>query len=135
MVFCLGSIITTLNVLRKTFWPSFGNKIKKNGQRGFKVWVKANYSAIWYHLYNLKNVKTPMEECYFYKSNTPPWVFFTFFWILQMVPKSTMHHIWNNCKLTKWFRNSRNKAILKKPSKLTKTYMSGVLFSASLYSD
>ena len=25
--------------------------------------------AIWYHLYNLKNVK----------SNTPPWVFFTFF--------------------------------------------------------
>ena len=22
--------------------------------------------AIWNHLYNLKNVKTPMEECYFY---------------------------------------------------------------------
>ena len=22
-------------------------------------------SAIWYHLYNLKNWKTPMEECYF----------------------------------------------------------------------
>ena len=21
--------------------------------------------AIWYHLHNLKNVKTPMEECYF----------------------------------------------------------------------
>ena len=21
--------------------------------------------AIWYHLYNLKNVKAPMEECYF----------------------------------------------------------------------
>ena len=22
--------------------------------------------AIWYHLYNLKNVKTPMKECYFF---------------------------------------------------------------------
>ena len=24
------------------------------------------FCAIWYHLYNLKNVKTPMVECYFY---------------------------------------------------------------------
>ena len=43
----------------------------------------------WYHSYNLKNVKnTPgvlllvklqAVACNFTKSNTPPWVFFTFF--------------------------------------------------------
>ena len=44
---------------------------------------------IWYHLYNLKNVKNThggvlllaklqAEACNFTKSNTPPWVFFTF---------------------------------------------------------
>ena len=32
-----------------------------------------------YHLYNLKNVKnTHGEVLLFNKSNTPPWVFFTF---------------------------------------------------------
>ena len=40
--------------------------------------------GIWYHLYNLKNVKNTHEgvlllACNFTKSNTPPWVFFTFF--------------------------------------------------------
>ena len=30
--------------------------------------------TISYHLHNLKDVKTPMEECFF-----PPWVFFMFF--------------------------------------------------------
>ena len=45
--------------------------------------------AIWYHLYNLKNVKNIdgrvlllvklLKACNFTKSNTPPWVFFTFF--------------------------------------------------------
>ena len=39
--------------------------------------------AIWYHLYNLKNVKNThggvLKACNFTKSNTPPWVFFTFF--------------------------------------------------------
>ena len=42
--------------------------------------------AIWYHLYNLKNVKTTHGgmallvklQAYFTKSNTPLWVFFTF---------------------------------------------------------
>ena len=32
--------------------------------------------TVWHDLYNLRNVKTPMEEC---KNNTPPWVFFAFF--------------------------------------------------------
>ena len=46
--------------------------------------------AIWYHLYNLKNVenthggvlilvKLQAEACNFTKINTPPWLFFTFF--------------------------------------------------------
>ena len=46
--------------------------------------------AIWYHLYNLKNVKSTYggvlllvklqaSACNFTKSNTPRWVFFTFF--------------------------------------------------------
>ena len=36
--------------------------------------------AIWYHLYNLKNVKKSMKlkTCNFTKSNTPPWVFSRF---------------------------------------------------------
>ena len=45
--------------------------------------------AIWYHLYNLKNlknthgevllsVKLQTEVCNFTKSNSPPWVFLTF---------------------------------------------------------
>ena len=46
--------------------------------------------AIWYHLYNLKNlkntyggvlilVKLQASACTFTKINTPPWVFFMFF--------------------------------------------------------
>ena len=46
--------------------------------------------AIWYHLYNFKNVKSADGEVLllvklhakgrnFTKSNTPPWLFFTFF--------------------------------------------------------
>ena len=46
--------------------------------------------AIWYHLYNLKSVKNThggvllsvklhAEACNFTESNTPLWVFFTFF--------------------------------------------------------
>ena len=34
----------------------------------FKVYQV--FCAIWYHLYNLKNVKTPMDECLFSKSYT-----------------------------------------------------------------
>ena len=45
--------------------------------------------TIWYHLYNLKNVKNShggmlilvmlqASACNFTKTNTPPWMFFTF---------------------------------------------------------
>ena len=50
------------------------------------------------HLKNLKNVKKPMVALYFYetcnftKSNTPPWVFFTYF-KLQIIPNRAMHGI------------------------------------------
>ena len=44
------------------------------------------FRAIWYHLYNLKSVKNPpwksvtfSKVAGFTKSNTPLWVFFTFF--------------------------------------------------------
>ena len=44
------------------------------------------FCALWYHLYNLKNVKNTHEGvllCNFTKSNTPPKVFFTFFELYQ----------------------------------------------------
>ena len=52
----------------------------------------------WYHLYNLKNmentqggllllVKLEVSACSFTKSNTPLWKFFTFFLMIQVVPK------------------------------------------------
>ena len=63
-------------------------------------WITKGYvilCAIWYHLHNLKNVKNIHERvlllvklqalaCYFTKSITLPWMFFTFF------------------KLYKWYR-------------------------------
>ena len=53
--------------------------------------------AIWYHLYNLKNlkkthggklllVKFQAEACNFLKNNRPPWVFFTFSKSHKMIP-------------------------------------------------
>ena len=57
---------------------------------------------IWYHLYdknNVKNthrgvwflVKLQAEACNFTKSNTPPWVFLTFFYIAQMLSNRAKH--------------------------------------------
>ena len=59
------------------------------------------FCAIWYHLYNLKNVKNihggvfilinlQASACNFTESNTAPWVFFTFF------------------KLYKWYQIARS---------------------------
>ena len=47
--------------------------------------LKGMLCKIWYHLYNLKNVENTnrgvlfLKACNFTKSNTPQWVFFTFF--------------------------------------------------------
>ena len=48
--------------------------------------------AIWYHLYNLKNVKNTHGGVLllFTKGSTPPWVFYTFF------------------KLYKWYQIAQN---------------------------
>ena len=67
------------------------------------------YEMIWaicYHFYNLKNVSNTHEgvlllvklqnsACKFIKSNTPPWMFFTFFYIVQVVPKRAKHLKWS----------------------------------------
>ena len=47
--------------------------------------------AIWYHLYNFKNVKNTHGRMSLYnKSNTPP----SHFYIVEMVPIRAKHHIW-----------------------------------------
>ena len=40
--------------------------------------------AIWYHLYNLKNVKNTQGEVLLLVSKTPSWVFFTFFKLYKL---------------------------------------------------
>ena len=56
--------------------------------------------AIWFHLYDLKNVKNThggvlllvkLQAEASLKSNIPPWVFFTFL-IVQMVPNCAKRH-------------------------------------------
>ena len=62
--------------------------------------------AIWYHLYDLKNVKNThggelllvklqAAACNYTKGNTPPWVFFTFFELYkwyQIAQHITFYH-------------------------------------------
>ena len=54
------------------------------------------FCAIWYHLYNLKNVKNiyggVLQACNFPKSNTPMGVFQGFV-IAQVIPNHATHHI------------------------------------------
>ena len=70
--------------------------------------------AIWYHLYNFKNlkrthrrvlllVKLHKDICNFSKSNTHPWVFSTFSYIVvKMVPNCAKRHIWTDF----WYERS-----------------------------
>ena len=66
------------------------------------------FCAIWYHFVQFrKREKHPwrnvtfggmlllgtLKACNFTKSNTPPWVFFTFFKLYKMVPNRATHHI------------------------------------------
>ena len=47
---------------------SYDIEVEKLTAENGKIKVKKRYvmfRAIWYYLYNLKNVKTSMEECYF----------------------------------------------------------------------
>ena len=62
--------------------------------------------AVWYHLYNLKNmkithgrvlllVKLQALACSFAKGNTPVWVFFTFFKLYKWYQIAQKRHIRN----------------------------------------
>ena len=62
---------------------------------------------ICYHLYHLKNVTNTIEECYlacnFTKSNTPPWVFLTFFKLYkwyQIAQSLMVKFDWKNTRET-----------------------------------
>ena len=85
--------------------------------------------AIWYHFYNLKTVKNTYggvlllikllaSACNFTKSNTPPWLFFTFFklykWYKIAKGITYIHHKLINIKrflivtcffFSQWFSN------------------------------
>ena len=61
------------------------------------------HCAIWYHLYNLKHVKNTHGgvlllvkfkalACNFTKSNTPPWVFLTFFKLYKWYQMPQRHN-------------------------------------------
>ena len=76
--------------------------------------------AIWHHLCDLKNVEiTHAEACNITKSNTPPWVFFTFFklqkWyqIAQSVSVETSFSLFRYHKLKVLFYiiNTRNELV------------------------
>ena len=87
-----------------------GEKVAAIASKGFWSSRWSSYvmlCAIWYHLYNFKNVKSthggvlPFVKlqgwvCYFNKSNTPLWVFFTFlkFYKWYQIPQSASY--WNH---------------------------------------
>ena len=87
-------------MVRCAIWYNLYNlKYVKNTHGGVLILVKLQY-----HLYNLKNmknthrgvlilVKLQSSVCNFTKINSRPWMFFTFFKIVQMVPDRSMHHI------------------------------------------
>ena len=80
------------------------------------LWKCVRYSyemlcTIWYHLYNLKNVKKShgrvllLKVCSFTKSSTPPWVFFMIFKLYkwyQIAQRITNVFLWKNAFLSTW---------------------------------
>ena len=67
----------------------FRNNVLRRSLLLYEIYVNKIYvmrCAIWYHLYNFKNMKIThggvlilVKACSFTKINTPPWVIFTFF--------------------------------------------------------
>ena len=77
-----------VNVIR-IFYMTWEIKWTVTSFRCYRLFVM--FCVLWYHLFNFKNVKYTHEgvlllvklyanllKLYFTKSNTPPWVFFTF---------------------------------------------------------
>ena len=50
------------------------------------------FCAVWYQLYNLRNVKHPWRSVTFSKSNTPSWIFFTFLNCANITKSRTASH-------------------------------------------
>ena len=53
------------------------------------------FCGIWYHFYNLKNMKNTHEGVFLTKNSTPPWVVFTFY------------------KLYKWYQTAQRITVCK----------------------
>ena len=81
-------------------------------KRILQVYLNVVCCAIWYHSYNLKNVKNnhggvltlvklQALACNFTKVNTPPWVFFTFFELYEwyQIAKRTTNSIFCSYKI------------------------------------
>ena len=76
--------------------------------------------AIWYHLYNLKNVKSThvgvllLEACKFTNSSHPPWAFFMFFKLYKCYQiMQRIAYMTDDDKLYFWMCNWRqNKKVL-----------------------
>ena len=64
------------------------------------------FCAIWYHLYNLKNLKNShggvLLLVNFTKSNTPPWVFFTFLKLYKwyQIAQSVTYYVMRSFKIS-----------------------------------
>ena len=78
--------------------------------------------TIWYHLYNFKNLKNThagvllLVKLQASKSNTPPWVFFTFFKLYkwyQIAQRTTLMIIKNNKPFIEIRNHGTQHAILK----------------------
>ena len=58
--------------------PGKNKKVRSKDMIPFAKYI-VMHCAIWYHLYDLKNVKNTHGKKIRSKSTTPPWVFFIFF--------------------------------------------------------
>ena len=80
-------------------------------------WIKDVFvmlRVIWYHLHDLKNmrnthrgvlllVKLQASKCNFTKSNSPPWVFFTFLNCTNGTKPCKTYHLTVGILFTKYF--------------------------------
>ena len=65
------------------------------------------FDAIWHDLYNLKNLKTPIQECYVTGNFTFMGDFHVFY-IVQIVPNRATQYIFIHIKLERQSKQKRN---------------------------
>ena len=108
-----------LSVFSPNAWKCRINSDQNNSEYGYFLCM-LNHSqlfvmrcAIWYHLYNIKNVKNIHGAVLllgnFTKSNTTPWVFFTFLNCTNGTKSSAFRSTFcrNVPRKMKWFRPGR----------------------------